>query len=83
MGRLDPDPMVRGGLQTARARYHWAKDAGTMIGFSIGSCRSLVLDQVISSSGASVMLVLYLTTSPFSRGPERLMLGLSLPASCR
>jgi glycosyltransferase involved in cell wall biosynthesis len=33
MRRLDPVPMVRGGLEAARTRFHWARDAEALIGF--------------------------------------------------
>jgi len=33
MRRLDPEPMVRGGLEAARSRFHWARDAEIMVEF--------------------------------------------------
>jgi glycosyltransferase involved in cell wall biosynthesis len=33
MRRLDPEPMAKGGLEAARTRFHWARDAETMVEF--------------------------------------------------
>jgi glycosyltransferase involved in cell wall biosynthesis len=33
MTRLDPEPMVKGGLEAAQSRYHWARDADALLTF--------------------------------------------------
>jgi glycosyltransferase involved in cell wall biosynthesis len=52
MLRLDLQPMVNGGLEAARTRLHWARDAETLVGFlsrfvPIPGARSAVFDQAV------------------------------------
>jgi glycosyltransferase involved in cell wall biosynthesis len=52
MTRLDPEPMVRGGLEAARSRYHWARDAEALAAFltqyaSIPESRVGILAEVV------------------------------------
>ncbi len=54
MRSLEPEPMSEGGFEAARTRFHWARDAETMVGFlnrfvTIPRPRSTVFDQVVQA----------------------------------